>query len=87
MYINESENITDVIVERMECFETTLQNILKKAIKVSMKLVAGNGKAINYFKSIYSLTLRKPAKLNGSQMAEHLVQLLEKMEAIPVELP
>lgn len=75
--------ITDVILERMEFFEKLLQTILKKAVKTSMKVAAGNVK--NYFKNVYALTLRKPEKLNGLQMAQHLFQLLDKMENISEE--
>lgn len=85
MFASEAENITDVIIERMESFENLLQTVLKKAVKTSMKLVTAN--ATNYFKNIYALTLRKPEKLNGLEMATHLVQLLEKMENISEESP
>lgn len=85
LYANEDNSITDAVVERMECFEKLLQTVLKKAVKIAMKLVAGP--STNYFKSIYVLTLRKPEKLDGPQMAKHLVQLLEKMENVPEESP
>ncbi len=86
LYVNEVENLTDVIEERMELFEKLLQTILKKAIKVTMlKSVAAN--ATNYFKSIYTLTLRKPEKLSRLQMAEHLVKVLDKMGNITEEAP
>lgn len=80
LYASEAENVSNVILERMEYFETLVQTVLKKAIKLSMKLVTGN--STNFFKSVYALTLRKPEKLNGLQMARHLVQLMEKMENI-----
>lgn len=79
--MSEAENITEAINDRMEDFEKLTQYVLKKAIKISMKLVTGN--ATNYFKSLYALTLRKPEKLSGIQMAKYLVELLDKMEKIP----
>lgn len=85
LYANEAENITDVIIERMEYFEKLAQTTLRKAVKNSMKLATGN--TSNYFKSIYVLTLRKPEKLSGLEMAQHLVQLLDKMENISEETP
>lgn len=84
LYASEAENVSNAMLERMEYFENLLQTVLKKAIKTSMKLPTGN--ATNYFKSVYALTLRKPEKLNGLQMARHLVQLLQKMENVSDDL-
>lgn len=83
--MSEAENITEVIIERMEDFEKLAQAVLKKAIKISMKLASPN--TTNYFKSLYALTLRKPEKLSGIQMAKHLVELLNKMESISEVMP
>lgn len=85
MYTDESENITDEIVKEMEHFERLIQSTLKIAVKTSMKLP--NGNATKYFKSIYALTLRKPEKLDGLKMAEHLIQLLDKIQKASQEIP
>lgn len=84
LYASEAENVSNAMLERMEYFENLVQTVLKKAIKTSMKPPT-TGNATNYFKSVYALTLRKPEKLNGLQMARHLVQLLEKMENVSDE--
>lgn len=84
--MNEAENITELVIDRMEDFERLAQAVLKKAIKISMKLVSTNT-TTKYFKSLYALTLRKPEKLSGIQMAKYLVELLDKMENISEEMP
>ncbi|KAG4071255.1 hypothetical protein HA402_003959 [Bradysia odoriphaga] len=81
LYADQAENITDDIIKQMENFEKSLQSILKKAVQVSMKSLATT--VTNSFKCIYALTLRKPEKLNGLQMATHLMELLDKMTILP----
>lgn len=86
LFADEAENLTDVIIERMECFEKSLQTVLKKTVKMSMKLVVPSG-VTNYFKNVYALTLRKQEKLNGLEMAKHLVVLLEKIASVSEQSP
>lgn len=67
----------------MEQFEQLMQAILKKIIKNSTKLEAEN---TNNFKRMYAWTLRKPEKLSGQQLTQHLLKALAGIQNIFQEM-